>query len=195
MPTARTAGGPSTTRTRQRREVEPPFEAAGVAGDLDPGDAAGVRPKTRIWNRVIAAQEEREERLARGLRQAGQPRAQPGAPDRGDGRSEPPGDGLDVVHRDDPAQEPVAAVGESLEKAPPELRPCRLVRIGHSQELEIAAAERDDAVACAQTFVASARAGLEPKLALDPRGRRIEVGGRIDHVIDPHVTKLALCGV
>jgi len=100
--------------------------------------------------------------------------------------SQAPRDRVDVIDRDDPAEQPVAAGCEACEEATAELRACRLLRIGDSQQLEIATAERHDPVARPEPLVAPTAASHEPELAFDPGGRRIKVRGSVDHMIDPH---------
>ena len=114
------------------------------------------------------------------FRQSGQAGAEPRARDLGDRRSQPPGDGVDVSDRDDPAEEPIATLCEACHETTAEVGPCCLVRIDHGQELEIAAAERHDPVVGPESLVASTGAGHKPKFAVDPGGRFIEVGGRVD---------------
>src|SRR4051794_38582382 len=73
----------------QRGRVEPAVEAGGVAAELDPRDPSRIAARARIAHAGIAADEERQERLAHRLRDAGEARAQSLAPDGGDGRVEP----------------------------------------------------------------------------------------------------------
>lgn len=79
---------------------------------------------------------------------------------------------------------PLAA--RRAQQAAAEVRACRQLGIGDRQHLEVAATERHDPVVRSEPLVASTAAGRERELALDPGGRRVEVGGRVDHVIDPH---------
>ena len=107
--------------------------------------------------------------------------------------SQPPRDRFDLIDREGPAEQAVTAMWEPCQETTPEVRSCRLVRIGHGQELEIAAPERHDPVMRPQSLVASTPTSLKPELALDPGSRGIKVGGRVDHMIDPHrFTRLPL---
>ena len=171
---------------RQGGVVEPLLEPGSVAGNFDPGDAAGVAVDARVGNSRISADEERQGGLAHSFGQPGQAGAQSCAPNRRDRRSQPPGDWVDVVDGDGPAEQAVATSCKSSKEAAAEVRMCRRPRISYRQELEIAGSERDDPVVRAQALVSSARAGDKPKLALDPRGRRIKIDGRVDDMVDPH---------
>src|SRR5215213_9761171 len=147
---------------RQAGEIEPPLQPGGVASELNPCDAPGIAADAGIRNAGIAADEERQVRLVHRLGQAGQAGAEPGAPDRGDRRSQAPRDGVDVIDRHDPAKQAVADARQACQKAAAEVRAWRLLRIGHSEQLEIAASERHDPVVRPESLVASTAAGQEP---------------------------------
>jgi hypothetical protein len=75
---------------------------------------------------------------------------------------------------------------KTCHEAAAERRRRGLVRIGHAEHLEIAAAERHDPVVRPEPLVSSTARRAHAELRLEPGRRRVEVRGGIDHVIDPH---------
>ena len=66
----------------------------------------------------------------------------------------------------------------------------RLGVVDDRDQLEVAAAQRDDAVLGADAGVAAAAVGDEPVLGLQPRRGRVEVLRGVDHVVDAHAAVL-----
>ena len=90
--------------------------------------------------------------------------------------------GRHVLHRDRPAEE---AVGRGRHRAADD-RGGRLLGVGDGQQLEVAAAEREDAVVRADADVPAAAGVAQPVLAREPVRGLVEVGRRPDDVVDAH---------
>lgn len=185
MATARTAGAPSTTRTRSRA---PPSQASSRSGS----------PATSIHSIPPASPEAPGSSIpgsratkngSNGVAIASKTpvsRALPLAHDRAHRRGESLGHGHDVVNGDRPAHQPLAGPRNARGQRPPELRPRRLRGVGNRQDLQIAAAERNDPVVGAEPLVAPTSGGAEPVLGLQPGRSGIQIGRSDDDVIDPH---------
>ena len=76
-------------------------------------------------------------------------------------------DRRDVVDHDRPREQAVAVLGDPPLDGRAERRARRLVRVEHREQLEVAAAERDDQVVGADPVVAPAGDGRDADLGLD----------------------------
>ena len=182
-PTARRPGGVAgRVAHRQLLAAQPRAQALGVAGQLDPVDAARVAARAGIPDARVALDEERQPRLGHRLGHAGQARREAVALDRGHLQPEALGVGRHVLHRDRPAEE---AVGRGRHRAADD-RGGRLLGVGDGQHLEVAAAEREDAVVRADPDVAPAAGVAQPVLAREAVRGGVEVDRRPDDVVDAH---------
>jgi hypothetical protein len=89
-----------------------------------------------------------------------------------------------ALHDNGPRQQPLGRRGDRGT----ERRRGRLVGVGDGDQLQVAAAERDDAVVRALPDVAPAPDGLQPVLACEERGRGVEVAGGPEDVVDAACT-------
>jgi hypothetical protein len=88
--------------------------------------------------------------------------------------------GRHVLHRDRPAEE---AVRRSGHRAADD-RSGRLLRVGDGQQLEVAAAEREDPVVRADPDVAPAAGLAQSVLACEPIRGAAQIDRRPDDVVD-----------